>query len=131
MTIIISNKHFQSRERETHRGKESLCSSNEIRVHTHIHKVSASPPLRRFALVAELFFSSYFFYVCIFVCTAYTNAIISFSLSLFFLFRAFVLSTSLTHILNVCMCMRVFISFFLSLSLFYSLRTHTHSDGDT
>lgn len=129
MTIIISNKHFQSRERETHRGKESLCSSNEIRVHTHIHKVSASPPLRRFALVAELFFSSYFFYVCIFVCTAYTNAIISFSLSLSFFFFVPLCSLLLSHIYLMCACVCVSLFRFFSLSLSFSLLliAHTHT----
>ena len=95
-----------------------------MRVHTHTHKVFAPPSYDVRSLLG--FFFSSFFYVCIFVCTTYTNAIISLCL---FSFRAFVLSASLTHthMLDVCMCMRVLISFFVVSFLLLI----AHNDGDT
>jgi hypothetical protein len=83
--------------------------------------------LTAFALFS--FFFSRFFYVCIFACTTYTNAIISLCLCSF---RAFLLSISLsrahiTHVLDVCMCIRILISFFVVSFLLLI----AHNDGDT
>jgi hypothetical protein len=97
-----------------------------MRVHTHTTQSVCTTCLQR-SLFSPFFLS--FFYICIFACTTYTNAIISLCL---YSFRAFLLSISLshaniTHVLDVCMCIRILISFFVVSFLLLI----AHSDGDT
>jgi hypothetical protein len=100
-------------------------------VHTHTHKVFA-PPAYDVRSLLHFFFSS-FFYVCIFVCATYTNAIISLCL---FSFRAFVLSAFLslslshthTHIYASCVHVYACPNFVFVVSF---LLLTAHNDGDT
>jgi hypothetical protein len=98
--------------------------------HTYTQSVCTTR-LRR-SLSSPFFFSS-FFYVCIFVCATYTNAIISLCL---FSFRAFVLSAFLslslshthTHIYASCVHVYACPNFVFVVSF---LLLTAHNDGDT
>jgi hypothetical protein len=90
--------------------------------HTYTQSVCTTR-LRR-SLSSPFFFLFFFFYVYIFVRTTYTNAIISLCRFSFSCLCALCFSLSLTHthMLDVCMCVRVLISF-LSSPFSYSLHT--------
>lgn len=135
----IFNRH-QSRqkkwrfEKEKEKEREKVYALQTKYVCTHMHTKCLHHPLTAFALVAGLFFSSYFFtyaYSCarLTLMQSFLSFCLFFSLSLFS-FSCLCTLLLLSHICLMCACVCVSLfRFSLPLSLPYSL--HTHSDGDT
>jgi hypothetical protein len=124
-TTITTNKHLNIYKWSKKKERENMLLKRNTCAHTYTQSVCTTRLWR--SLVSPFFSSRRVFYVCIFVCTTYANAIIS-----LFFFRAFCalyfLSLSLTHTYAWCVhvyaCPNfVFVVFFLLLI--------AHNDGDT
>jgi len=113
--IRIHIDEVKKKERKNMLLKRNTCA------HTYTQSVCTTR-LRR--SLSSPFFFLFFFFTYTYSCARLT--LMQSFLSVAFLFRAFVLSASLslthTHMLDVCMCVRVLISF-LSSPFSYSLHT--------